>query len=48
MIGHGPRGWGDEQVSVDKIIEAINKLPFDYTISYSDNAGISNDILVAE
>lgn len=46
--GHGPKGWGDEQISVDKIIEAINKLPFDYTISYSDNAGISNDILVAE
>lgn len=46
--GHGPKGWGDEQVSVDKIIEAINKLPFNYTISYSDNAGVSNDILVAE
>lgn len=39
--------WGDQGISVERITEAINNLPFEYEITFFENAGVKDDILVA-
>ena len=46
----GSKPWGDNStnaVTVEKIVAAINELPFKYDISYRDSAAAPSDILVA-
>jgi hypothetical protein len=49
ITGDSPHtiAWGDPDTSLKKILKAINSLPFEYEISYADNVGVKNDILVA-
>tara|TARA_A200000159_G_scaffold160656_2_gene181143 strand:- start:34 stop:597 length:564 start_codon:yes stop_codon:yes gene_type:complete len=45
-----PKPWGDNSenaVTVEKIVAAINELPFEYDISYRNSALSPADILVA-
>lgn len=39
--------WGAHDVSVERITEAIKSLPFEYEITFFDNHGVKDDILVA-